>query len=79
MFCHVNCSHLEFQCTFPPYCIYQEWRCDGERDCSDGSDEHSCPPRHCSPGEFSCLSTDCVSSQWKCDGEQVCCVVTARL
>ena len=67
MFCHVNCSHLEFQCGFPPYCIYQEWRCDGERDCSDGSDEQTCPARHCSPGEFSCHSTECVSSQWKCD------------
>ena len=72
MFCHLNCSHLEFQCGFPPYCIYQEWRCDGERDCSDGSDEQTCPARHCSPGEFSCHSTECVSSQWKCDGELDC-------
>ena len=85
MFCYLQCNAEEFRCNYPPYCIYEEWKCDGERDCSDGSDEENCPFAICSSGEFPCkafldscasgkcnASKECINSQWKCDGEQDC-------
>ena len=85
MFCNLKCNEDEFRCSYPPYCIYKEWKCDGERDCSDGSDEENCEISTCSAGEFACRSyldsctnghcnntKECIISQWKCDGELDC-------
>ncbi|XP_068160698.1 SCO-spondin [Antennarius striatus] len=62
------CRSSEFSCAFGGQCVPQAWRCDGETDCMDGSDEQQCATP-CSFGHVSCLSGDqCVDYQQLCDG-----------
>ena len=37
-----SCGEDQFQCS-SGRCIHSRWRCDGEYDCSDNSDEIGCP------------------------------------
>jgi len=37
----LKCRKDSFTCD-NGQCIYKQWRCDGVKDCSDGSDEY-CP------------------------------------
>ncbi|KAB1259261.1 CD320 antigen [Camelus dromedarius] len=36
------CPSTEFQCRTEGHCIPLMWRCDGDQDCPDGSDEEEC-------------------------------------
>uniref|UniRef100_A0A3B4TCW3 SCO-spondin n=1 Tax=Seriola dumerili TaxID=41447 RepID=A0A3B4TCW3_SERDU len=51
------CRSYEFSCATGGQCVPQAWRCDGETDCMDASDEQQCTTP-CGPGQVQCLSGD---------------------
>uniref|UniRef100_A0A8D1CWI3 Low-density lipoprotein receptor-related protein 2 n=1 Tax=Sus scrofa TaxID=9823 RepID=A0A8D1CWI3_PIG len=67
-----ECLGNEFRCS-NGHCITESWRCDGTRDCLDGSDEIGCPPSTCGSTQFHCENEDvCIPLYWVCDGEEDC-------
>ncbi|XP_028744225.1 low-density lipoprotein receptor-related protein 8 isoform X5 [Peromyscus leucopus] len=53
-------------------CIHLGWRCDGDRDCKDKSDEADCSPGPCSENEFPCGDGTCVLAIKRCNLELDC-------
>ncbi|KAG8455203.1 hypothetical protein GDO86_001410 [Hymenochirus boettgeri] len=65
------CDPSQFQCV-NGRCIPLVWKCDGDEDCSDGSDESLCVKKTCAETDFVCMNGQCVPSRWECDGDQDC-------
>ncbi|XP_044734866.1 low-density lipoprotein receptor-related protein 6 [Chrysoperla carnea] len=69
-----DCGAEYFTCAGPQpsskECIPATWRCDGQSDCPDDSDEHGCPD--CEENQFKCQSGQCIDKMWVCDGTTHC-------
>uniref|UniRef100_A0A669CHP6 Heparan sulfate proteoglycan 2 n=1 Tax=Oreochromis niloticus TaxID=8128 RepID=A0A669CHP6_ORENI len=70
------CEPNEFKCK-NGRCALKLWRCDGDNDCEDNSDETDCPSKgpddRCAPEQFECLSDNkCIPASYQCDEEPDC-------
>ncbi|NWU34611.1 LRP2 protein, partial [Hylia prasina] len=71
--CLPMCSSTQFLCADTERCIPIWWKCDGQRDCRDGSDEPpTCPHRYCPVGQFQCNDGNCTSSHFLCNSQPDC-------
>uniref|UniRef100_A0A2K5EXR6 Low density lipoprotein receptor n=1 Tax=Aotus nancymaae TaxID=37293 RepID=A0A2K5EXR6_AOTNA len=69
----VSCRSEDFSCGGRvSRCIPQFWRCDGQVDCENGSDEQGCPVATCRPDEFQCSDGNCIHGSRQCDQETDC-------
>ncbi|XP_042076596.1 low-density lipoprotein receptor-related protein 8 isoform X6 [Haplochromis burtoni] len=66
-----ECETGQFQCKSGA-CIPIVWRCDGDDDCPDSSDEENCPKKTCAATDFTCKNGQCLPARWRCDGEVEC-------
>ncbi|XP_061549229.1 low-density lipoprotein receptor-related protein 8-like isoform X3 [Phycodurus eques] len=60
------CTAQEFRCANGE-CVRLSWKCDGDPDCKDKSDESDCPLLTCRPDEFQCGDGSCIHGTKQCN------------
>ncbi|XP_058808716.1 sortilin-related receptor-like [Phymastichus coffea] len=68
---HSTCALNHFACD-SGICIPEFWRCDGDNDCGDHSDENNCNKVKCALNTFTCDGDKCIPKYWVCDLEKDC-------
>ena len=78
----LNCPDNAFECKNGKTCILDRHRCDGSKDCDDGSDEAGCPKVskdgvpdenfRCPSNLYTCANKECVVPNARCDGTKHC-------
>uniref|UniRef100_A0A667YNG9 LDL receptor related protein 1 n=1 Tax=Myripristis murdjan TaxID=586833 RepID=A0A667YNG9_9TELE len=68
-----QCQLGEFACK-NNRCIQERWKCDGDNDCLDNSDEapELCHQHTCPTDRFKCQNNRCIPLRWLCDGDNDC-------
>lgn len=70
-----QCEPNEFKCDNKK-CVSVVWKCDGQDDCDDGSDERFCQASgtdgQCGSQQFTCRNRQCVPRTFHCDGSPDC-------
>ncbi|KAM9759324.1 low-density lipoprotein receptor-related protein 1-like isoform 2-T2 [Menidia menidia] len=68
-----QCQPGEFACK-NNRCIQERWKCDGDNDCLDNSDEapELCHQHTCPTDRFKCKNNRCIPLRWLCDGDNDC-------
>ncbi|XP_011882721.1 PREDICTED: sortilin-related receptor-like [Vollenhovia emeryi] len=66
-----TCSANQFACL-NNVCIPEFWKCDGDNDCGDNSDEANCNRATCVPNNFECDDNKCIPKYWVCDLDRDC-------
>ncbi|XP_053922447.1 low-density lipoprotein receptor-related protein 2 isoform X4 [Cuculus canorus] len=70
---HLSCPRTYMACHDGTECVAQEYMCDGEKDCADGSDEDGCDQLCNTPGAFHCVTgAMCIRAGERCDGVPQC-------
>ncbi|BET02654.1 LamB [Nesidiocoris tenuis] len=68
----IACAYNEATC-YNRQCIPKNKVCDGEIDCTDGSDESRCSAHQvCEANQFMCDNRECVMKTWRCDNQVDC-------
>eukprot|EP00092_Neocalanus_flemingeri_P022770 GFUD01024690.1.p1 GENE.GFUD01024690.1~~GFUD01024690.1.p1 ORF type:complete len:2176 (-),score=631.55 GFUD01024690.1:299-6826(-) len=66
-----ECGKDQWQCG-NKLCIPSLWKCDGDNDCGDLSDEKECNEEQCRGKQFQCNNKKCVPDHWRCDYDNDC-------